>query len=53
MGQVFAAGTVTGEGSTCGGGGTRAEDLAEVGWSAVVDGRGYFQEIESNGSDAL
>ena len=27
--------------------GTRAEDLAEVGWSAEVDSEGYFQEIES------
>ena len=35
-------------GSTCGGG-TRAEDLADVGWSAEVDGGGYFQEIESGG----
>ena len=28
-------------------GGTRVEDLAEVGCSAEVDGEGYFQEIES------
>ena len=38
-----------GEGSTGGGGGTRAEDLAEVGWFAEVDGGGYLQEIESGG----
>ena len=30
-GTHLAAGTVAGEGSTCGGGGTRAEDLVEVG----------------------
>ena len=29
------------------GGGTRVEDLAEVGCSAGVDGEGYYQEIES------
>ena len=29
-GTSFAVGMVAGEGSTCGGGGTRAEDLAEI-----------------------
>ena len=48
-GTHLAAGTVAGEGSTCCGGGTRAEDLAEVGWFAEVDGGGYLQEIESGG----
>ena len=42
----IAAGMVAGEGSTGGGGGTRPEDLAEVGQFAVVDGGGYVQEIE-------
>ena len=32
-GTHLAAGTVAGEGSTGSGGGTRVEDLAEVGWS--------------------
>jgi hypothetical protein len=48
-GTGLAAGTVTGKGSTSSGGGMRVEDLAEVGWSAEVDGGGYFQEIESGG----
>ena len=48
-GTSLAAGTVAGEGSTGSGGGTRAEDLAEVGRFAEVDGGGYFQEIESGG----
>ena len=42
-GTRLAAGTVVGEGSTCVGEGTKAEDLAEV------DGGGYLQEIESGG----
>ena len=48
-GTRLAAGTVAGEGSIGGGGGTRAEDLAEVGWFAEVDGGGCLQEIESGG----
>ena len=48
-GTRLAAGTVAGEGSTGGGGRTRAEDLAEVGWFAEVDGGGYLQEIDSDG----
>ena len=48
-GTGLAASTVAGEGSTSSGEGTRAEDLAEVEWSAEVDGGGYFQEIESGG----
>ena len=39
-GTSLAVGTVAGKGSTCGGGGRRAEDLVEVGWSAEVDGGG-------------
>ena len=45
-GTRLAAGTVLGEGSTGSGGGTRAEDLVEVGWFVEVDVRGYLQEIE-------
>ena len=41
-GTGLAACTVEGEGSTSSGGETRAEDLAEV------DGRRYFQKIESD-----
>ena len=48
-GTRLAAGTVAGEGSIGGGGGTRVEDLAEVGQFAEVDGGGYLQEIESGG----
>ena len=48
-GTSLAAGTVAGVGSTSGGGGTKVEDFAEVGWSAEVDGGGYLQEIESGG----
>ena len=48
-GTRLAADTVAGEGSTGGGGGTRAEDLAEVGRFAEVDGGGCLQEIESGG----
>ena len=48
-GTRLAVGTVAGVGSTGGGGGTRAEDLAEVGQFAEVDGGGYLQEIESGG----
>ena len=33
------------EGSTGSGGGTRAEDLAEVGWFAEVDGGGIFRKL--------
>ena len=39
-GTHLAAGMVGGEGCTFSGGGTRTEDLAEVGWSAEVYGRG-------------
>jgi len=45
-GTCLAVVTVAGEGSTGSGGGTRAEDLAEVGQFAEVDGGGYLQEIE-------
>ena len=45
-GTGLAVVTVAGEGSTGSGGGTRAEDLAEVGQFAEVDGGGYLQEIE-------
>jgi hypothetical protein len=48
-GTHLAAGTVAGEGSTGSSGGTKAEDLPEVGWFAEVDGWGYLQEIESGG----
>ena len=48
-GTSLATDTVAGEGSTCGGGGTRAEDLGEVGWSVEVDDGWYFQEVESVG----
>ena len=48
-GTRLAAGTVAGEGSIGGGGGTRAEDLAEVGQFAEVNGGGYLQEIEGGG----
>ena len=41
-GTSLATGMVTGEGSTCGDGGTKAEDLAEVGWSVEVDSGGYL-----------
>ena len=41
-GTHLAAGTVAGEGSTGGGGRTRAEDLEEVRWSAEVDSEGFF-----------
>ena len=36
-GTCLAVGTVAGEGSTGGGGGTRAEDLAEVGGFAEME----------------
>ena len=42
-GTCLAAGMVAGEGSTGSGGGTRGEDLVEVG------DRGYLKEIESGG----
>ena len=48
-GTSLAAGTVAGEGSNGGGGGTRAEDLAEVGWFAEVDG-GIFRKLRVAGS---
>ena len=48
-GTSLAAGTVAGEGSTGCGGGTGAEDLAEVGCFAKVDSGGCLQEIESGG----
>ena len=48
-GTHIAAGMVAGEGSTCSGGGTRAEDLVKVGWFVEVDGGRYLQEIESGG----
>ena len=38
---------LVGVGSTSSGGGTRTEDLVEIGWSIEVDGGGYFQETES------
>ena len=41
----LAVGTVAGKGSTCCGGRTRAEDLAEVGWFAEVDGGGYLHKL--------
>ena len=45
----LAAGMIAGEGSTCGGEGMRAKDLAEVGWSAEVDSGECLKEIESGG----
>ena len=48
-GTCLAAGTVAGEGSTGDGGGTRAEDLVEVGRFAEVASGGYLQKIESGG----
>ena len=50
-GTHLATDTVAGEGSTGDGRGTRAEDLAEVGWFLQVDGGKLrkFQEIESDG----
>ena len=48
-GACLTVGTVAREGSTGGGGGTRAEDLAEVGRFAEVDGGRYLQEIEGGG----
>ena len=48
-GTYLAAGTVAMEGSTCSGGGMRVEDLAEVGWSAEVDGGECLKEIVSGG----
>ena len=40
---------IAGEGSTGSGGGTRVEDLTEVGRFVEVDSGGYLQEIESGG----
>ena len=48
-GTHLAAGTVAEEGSTCSGGGMRAEDLALVRWCAEVDGGGCLNEIVSGG----
>ena len=48
-GTSLGAVKVAGEGSTCGGGGTRVEDLVEIGWFAEVDGGGCLQEIVSGG----
>ena len=48
-GTRLAAGMLAGEGSTGSGGGTRAEDLVEVGPCAEVDGGEYLQEIECGG----
>ena len=42
-GTGVAVGMVAGEESTGGGGRTRAEDLAEVGWFADLDSGGYLQ----------
>ena len=44
-GTCFAAGTFAGEGSTCSGGGTRAENLAEVGWCAEVDNKNVLRKL--------
>ena len=44
-GTCLEAGTIAGERSTRGGGGMRAEDLAEVGWSADVDGGECLKEM--------
>ena len=49
VGTSLAAGMVAGEGFTFSGGETRADNLAEVGWSTEVDGGEYLQEIESGG----
>ena len=46
-GTHLAAGTVAGERSTHSDGGTRTEDLAEVGWSAEIDGGGCLKDIVS------
>ena len=43
-GSYLVVGTVAGEGSTGGGGGTGVEDLAEVGRFVEVDGGGYLQD---------
>ena len=50
-GARLAAGTVAGEGSIGGGGGTRAEDLGEVGRFAEVDGGGVFRKLRVAGSE--
>ena len=50
-GTRLAAGTVAGEGSMGGGGGTRAEDLAEVGRFAEVDGGDVFRKLRVMGSE--
>jgi hypothetical protein len=48
-GTRLPTGMLAGEGSTGSGGGTRAEDLVEVGPCAEVDGGEYLQEIECGG----
>ena len=48
-GTHLAAGMVAREGSTCSGVGIRAEDLAEVGWFADVDG--IFRKLRVVGSE--
>ena len=50
-GTSLAAGTVAWDGSTCSTGGTRVEDLAEVGWFAEVDGGGIFRKFRVTGSE--
>ena len=47
----LAAGTVAGEQSIGGGGGTRAEDLAEVGRFVEVDGGDIFRKLRVAGSE--
>jgi len=48
-GTCLAAGTVAGEGFPRGGGGTRVEDLVEVGRFAEVDGGGIFRKLRVAG----
>ena len=53
-GISLTAGTVAGDGSFHGGGGTRVEagvgeDLVDVGWSVKVDGGGCLKEIVITG----
>ena len=44
-GTYLAAGMVAGEGSTHSGRGTRSKDLAEIEWSAEVDGGGVLRKL--------
>ena len=44
-GTGLAADMVAEQGSTCGGGGTGAEDLAEVGWSVEVNSWGVLRKL--------